>query len=62
MWKELKIQVSSDNAPQLEQKLFAAGAVSVTYLDAKDQAIFVEKVNQIPMWENVFIVSLFQNV
>ena len=61
MWQELKIQVSSDNAPQLEEKLFAAGAVSVTYLDAKDQAIFVEKVNQTPMWENVFIVSLFSH-
>ena len=50
MWQELKIQVSSESALPLEEKLFAAGAVSVTYLDARNQPIFVEETNQTPLW------------
>ena len=59
MWQELKIQVLSDSVPLLEEKLFASGAVSLTYLDAKDQPIFLETLNETPLWESVFILSLF---
>ena len=59
MWQELKIQVLSDSVPLLEEKLFASGAVSLTYLDAKDQPIFLEILNETPLWESVFILSLF---
>ena len=59
MWQELKIQVSSESALPLEEKLFAAGAVSVTYLDARNQPIFVEETNQTPLWKDVYLVSLF---
>ena len=59
MWQELKIQVLSDSVPLLEEKLFASGAVSLTYLDAKDQPIFLEILNETPLWESVLILSLF---
>ena len=61
MWQELKIQVSSESALSLEEKLFAAGAVSVTYLDARNQPIFVEETNQTPLWKDVYLVSLFSH-
>ena len=61
MWQELKIQVSSESALPLEEKLFAAGAVSVTYLDARNQPIFVEETNQTPLWKDVYLVSLFSH-
>ena len=59
MWQELKIRVSSANALPLEEKLFAAGAVSVTYLGPKNLSIFVQETNQTPLWETIYIVSLF---
>ena len=59
MWQELKIQVLSASVPLLEEKLFASGAVSLTYLDANDQAIFLEILNETPLWDSVFILSLF---
>jgi len=61
MWQELKIEVSSENALPIEEKLFAAGAASVAYLDARIQPVFVEETNQTPLWENVYLVSLFSH-
>ena len=36
MWQQLKIQVESENAVKLEEKLLEAGAISISFLDAKE--------------------------
>ena len=59
MWQELKIRVVSKHALLMEEKLFSSGAAAVTFLDAKDQPIFVEETDQTPLWEDICIVSLF---
>lgn len=59
MWQELKFRVSSENALLVEEKLFSSGAAAVTFLDAKNQPIFVEETDQTPLWEEICIVSLF---
>ena len=59
MWQELKFRVSSENALLVEEKLFSSGAAAVTFLDAKNQPIFVEETDQTPLWEDICIVSLF---
>ena len=59
MWQELKIRVISKHALLVEEKLFSSGAAAVTFLDAKNQPIFVEETDQTPLWEDICIVSLF---
>ena len=59
MWQELKFRVSSENALLVEEKLFSSGAAAVTFLDAKNQPIFVEETDQTPLWKDICIVSLF---
>ena len=59
MWQELKFRVSCENALLVEEKLFSSGAAAVTFLDAKNQPIFVEETDQTPLWEDICIVSLF---
>ena len=59
MWQELKFRVSSENALLVEEKLFSSGAAAVTFLDARNQPIFVEETDQTPLWEDICIVSLF---
>ena len=59
MWQELKFRVSSENALLVEEKLFSSGAAAVTFLDARNQPIFVEETDQMPLWEDICIVSLF---
>ena len=39
MWQQIKIYVKSEETEALEQKLLRAGAISISYLDAKDQPI-----------------------
>ena len=57
MWQELKFRVSSENALLVEEKLFSSGAAAVTFLDARNQPIFVEETDQTPLWEDICIVS-----
>ena len=59
MWQELKFRVSSENALLVEETLFSSGAAAVTFLDARNQPIFVEETDQTPLWEDICIVSLF---
>ena len=59
MWQELKIRVASKHALLVEEKLFSNGAAAVTFLDAKNQPIFVEETDRTPLWRDIYIVSLF---
>ena len=57
MWQELKFRVSSENALLVEEKLFSSGAAAVTFLDARNQPIFVEKTDQMPLWDCLLYTS-----
>lgn len=58
-WQQLTLQVSSAHVDFLEQQLLAHGAVSVTYLDAKDQPVFQKEPGSTPLWDETCLVSLF---
>ncbi len=60
MWQQLTIRVRSADAEPLEEELFAAGAVSISYLDAEDQPVFQEEPGSTPLWDNSVLLALFQ--
>ena len=59
MWQQLKIQLKSDDALELEQTLIESGALSISYLDAEDQPIFQKEPDSTPLWDNIFLLCLF---
>ena len=59
MWQQLKIQLKSEDASELEQTLFKSGAISISYLDAEDQPVFQKEPNSTPLWDNAFLLCLF---
>jgi ribosomal protein L11 methyltransferase len=59
MWQQLKIQLRSEDAPSFEQTLLDSGAISISYLDAEDQPVFQKEPGSTPMWDNTFLVCLF---
>ena len=59
MWQQLKIQLHSEDASSFEQILFDFDAISISYLDAEDQPVFQEKPGSTPLWDNTFLLCLF---
>lgn len=60
MWQQLTIRVRSADAEPLEDELLAAGAVSISYLDAEDQPVFQEEPGSTPLWDNSVLLALFE--
>lgn len=60
-WQQLKIQVQSDQIEALEQYLLAQGALSISYLDAEDQAIFQLEPGSTPLWDKSYLLGLFED-
>lgn len=58
-WLELRIQAELSNHSALEEALFAAGALSVTTLDAADSPIFEPDPDNPPIWPDPLLVGLF---
>ena len=58
-WQQLRVQVQSEHLESIEQFLTDSGALSVTYLDAEDQAVFQKEPGSTPLWDSVFLLSLF---
>lgn len=59
MWQQLKIQLKSEHASALEQTLIESGALSISYLDAEDQPVFQREPGSTPLWDNTFLLCLF---
>lgn len=59
-WQQLKIHVSAEHLETLEELLLEQGALSVTYLDAEDQAIFQKEPGSTPLWDKIVLISLFE--
>ena len=58
-WQPLKIQLQSDRIDALEPHLLANGAISISYLDAENQAIFQLEPGSTPLWDNSYLLCLF---
>lgn len=58
-WQQLKIRIRSEHSASLEQHLLDQGALSVTYIDAEDQPVFQKEPGSTPLWDNTYLVCLF---
>lgn len=56
---ELTILVSQAEAEQIDEQLQATGAVGVTYVDAKDHPIYEPKPGEMPLWNQIKLIGLF---
>ncbi|PCJ19457.1 MAG: 50S ribosomal protein L11 methyltransferase [SAR86 cluster bacterium] len=59
-WQQLRVLLPKQQLESIEQYLLEQGALSTTYLDAEDQAVFQKEPGSIPLWDNVCLVCLFR--
>ena len=59
-WPEVAIVATPDTASMLEEWLFLAGAVSVTYQDKNDQPILEPAPGEILLWNDISLIGLFE--
>ncbi len=58
-WVQTELSCQLQQLEPLEQQLWALGALSVTYRDAADQPLFEPKPGEIPLWQEIRLVGLF---
>ena len=58
-WPEVHVATSVEHADAVEQWLFAAGALSVTFRDDKDQPILEPAPGEVRLWDDLNLVGLF---
>ena len=59
-WQQLKVQIHPDHLDFIEPQLLAAGAVSITYLEAEDEPVFQIELGSTPLGENLVLCALFE--
>jgi ribosomal protein L11 methyltransferase len=59
-WQQISVTTDEHTAPQLADFLTEFGAVSVTFLDAKDEPIYEPALNQTKVWANTVVVALYE--
>ncbi len=59
VWPQLVFQTSASQAQELEDALFACGALSVMYQDEHDQPILEPAPGEVRLWDNIRLVGLF---
>jgi len=60
-WLQIKARISDTEAPQMEQLFQSMGAVSVTLLDAEDEAVFQLDPDSTPLWQQTLLCALFEH-
>lgn len=58
-WPEVVVSTTPDNVALLEEWLFTAGAVSVSYQDKNDQPILEPEPGEMRLWDDIVLVGLF---
>lgn len=58
-WLQIQLGADSTSAPRLETALEAAGAVSVTMIDALDQPLYEPGPGETPLWQQIIVTGLF---
>jgi ribosomal protein L11 methyltransferase len=59
-WLQAHVHTDPDHAAQVEAALAAAGAVSVTLLDAADEAVLEPAPGETPLWAQTRVTGLFE--
>jgi len=60
-WNQISFEVNKLEADLASEVLMGLGSISITYSDAKDNAIFEPPVGETPLWEFIRITALFQS-
>ncbi|MDF9392136.1 MULTISPECIES: 50S ribosomal protein L11 methyltransferase [Methylococcus] len=60
MWQQLMVTVDEELAEDVSDALMDAGALSVSFLDAGDQALFEPPLGTTPVWTQTRVVGLFE--
>jgi len=58
-WPEVLVATNANDAESIEDWLFAAGALSVTFRDQHDQAILEPAPGEVRLWDELTLVGLF---
>ncbi len=58
-WWQYRLVVAGSDVGDLEDRLFASGALSITLLDAEDQPILEPAPGETPLWDRVVLVALY---
>ncbi len=59
---ELTVQVLQSQVESLDELLTQTGAVGVTYVDAKDAPIYEPKPGEMPLWNDIKLTALFDDI
>lgn len=60
-WQQLTITANSNQSEKIVETLTDLGALSVSLLDAGDDAIFQIELNDAPLWSQVNVIALFEH-
>jgi ribosomal protein L11 methyltransferase len=58
-WIQLQTEVPRQQCESVEDAMFEAGAITVTFLDAADQPILEPGVGETPLWDQCAVRALF---
>lgn len=58
-WPQVVLHVVNSQVDEFEELLFAASAISVTFLDDKDQPVLEPAPGEVRLWDELQLVSLF---
>lgn len=59
-WQQIKARITDTEAEQMEQLFQSLGAVSVSFLDAEDEAVFQLEPGATPLWQQTLLSALFE--
>ena len=58
-WLQLRLDILPAEAPELEDRLLASGAVAVTLEDGGDQPVLEPGRGETPLWEHTRLTGLY---
>ena len=59
-WQQIKVNTTPQHSDAIENSLLDFGAVSISFLDAEDQAVFQLEPGGTILWEATVVVALFE--
>ena len=59
-WQQIKVNTTPEHSDAIETSLLNFGAVSISFLDAEDQAVFQLEPGGTILWEETVVVALFE--
>ncbi len=60
-WLQIILDTEANKVDEISDALTDVGAVSVTWLDAKDQPLYEPSLNSTPLWKYTKIIALFED-